>query len=77
MTPVDPEAALSYLEQQIPSLAAAACRLAFWQALASGQPVLVSEDDGIYRVFADGSKMLIKPIEKPLRVPVGTKVWIS
>ncbi len=76
MTPVDPEAALDYLEQQIPSLAAAAFDVAYWQALASGQPVLVGEDDGVYQVFADGTRTLIKPTERPLSVPVGTKVRI-
>ena len=72
----DPEQTLDYLEQQIPSLSAAAVDVAYWQALASGQEVLVSGDDGIYQAFADGSKRLIKTIEKPLSVPVGTRVRI-
>jgi hypothetical protein len=72
----DPEQALDYLEQQIPSLSAAAVDVAYWQALASGQAVLVSGDDGIYQAFADGTKKLIKTTEKPLSVPVGTRVRI-
>jgi hypothetical protein len=76
MTPVDPEQALDYLEQQIPSLSAAAVDVAYWQALASGQLVLVSGDDGIYQVFADGTKTLIKATGKPLSVPVGTRLRI-
>jgi hypothetical protein len=70
----DPEQTPDYLEQQIPSLSAAALDVAYWQALATGQAVLVSGDDGIYQAFADGTEQLIKTIEKPLSVPVGTRV---
>lgn len=72
----DPEQTLDYLEQQIPGLSAAAVDVAYWQALASGQAVLVSGDGGIYQVYADGSRRLIKTTEKPLSVPVGTRVRI-
>jgi hypothetical protein len=72
----DPEQTLDYLEQQIPSLSAAAVDVAYWQALATGQKVLVSGDDGIYQAFADGTKILIKPTGKSLSVPVGTRVRI-
>ena len=37
----DSEKTLDYLEQQIPSLSAAAVDVAYWQALAAGQHVLV------------------------------------
>lgn len=70
----DPEQTLDYLEQQIPSLSAAAVDVAYWQALATGQSVLVSGDGGIYQAFADGTMTLIKTTEKPLSVPVGTRV---
>jgi hypothetical protein len=73
---VDPERTLDYLEQQIPSLSAAAVDVAYWQALASGQAVLISGDDGIYQVFADGTKKLVKTMEQLLSVPVGTRVRI-
>ncbi|MFZ4596424.1 MAG: hypothetical protein ACOYOF_19365 [Verrucomicrobiaceae bacterium] len=72
----DPEQTLDYLEQQIPSLSAAAVDVAYWQALATGQAVLVSGDDGIYQAFPDGTKTLIKTTEKPLSVPVGTRIRI-
>jgi len=70
----DPEEIIDNLEQQIPSLSAAAVTVAYLQALASGQTVLVSGEGGIYQVFADGTKKLIKPMEQPLSVPVGTRV---
>lgn len=72
----DSEQTLDYLEQQIPSLSAAAVDVAYWQALATGQEVLVSGDGGIYQAFPDGTKKLIKTTEKPLSVPVGTRVKI-
>jgi hypothetical protein len=72
----DPEKAIDYLEQQIPSLSAAAVDVAYWQALATGHRVLVSGENGIYRVFADGSRELIKQQPAPLSVPVGTRVRI-
>jgi len=70
----DSEQTLDYLEDHIPSLSAAAVEVAYWQAMASGQTVLVSGDDGIYQVFADGTKKLVKPAEKLLSVPTGTRV---
>ncbi len=72
----DSEQTLDYLEQQIPGLSAAAVDVAYWQALAAGQAVLVSGDDGIYQAFPDGTRKLIKITEKHLSVPVGTRVRI-
>jgi hypothetical protein len=73
----DSEQTLDYLEQQIPSLSGAAFGVAYWQALASGQKVLVSGEGGLYQVFPDGTRQLVKPLAKPLSVPVGTRVKIS
>ena len=72
----DPEKTLDYLEQQIPSLSADAVNVAYWQALASGQKVLVSREDGIYQSFPDGTRELVKPLAQPLHVAVGTRVRI-
>jgi hypothetical protein len=68
------EMTLDYLEQQIPSLSGAAVKAAYVHALASGQTVLVSDHGGLYQAFPDGSRKMVKPMEKPLSVPVGTKV---
>jgi hypothetical protein len=74
----DPEDAMDYLEQQIPGLSAAAVDVAYWQALAAGQAVLVSGEGGIYQALPDGTRKLVKAIStKPLSVPVGTRVKIS
>ncbi len=74
---LEAELALDYLEQQIPSLSAAAVDVAYIQALASGQMVLVSGDGGIYQALPDGTKRLVKELAKPLSVPVGTRVKIA
>jgi len=70
------EESLDYLEEQIPSLSGAAVSVAYMQALASGQTVLVSGDAGVYRAFSDGTRELVKPLDKPLSVPVGTKITL-
>lgn len=72
----DAEQTLDYLEQQIPSLSAAAVGVAYIQALASGQTVLVSGAGGLYEALPDGTRKLVKPLAKPLSVPVGTRVRI-
>lgn len=72
----DSEQTLDYLEQQIPGLTGAAVDVAYWQALATGQKVLVSGEEGLYQVFPDGTRQLVKPLDKPLSVPVGTRVKI-
>lgn len=72
----DLDATLDYLEQQIPSLSAAAVDVAYWQALGTGQAVLISGDGGIYQAFPDGTEKLVKTTQKPLSVPVGTRVHI-
>jgi predicted dinucleotide-utilizing enzyme len=71
-----PEKTLDYLEQQIPGLSAAAVRVAYWQALAAGQDVLVSGEGGIYQMLPDGSRKLVKTTSARMSVPVGTKVRI-
>jgi hypothetical protein len=72
----DSDQALDYLEQQIPNLSAAAVDVAYWQALAAGQTVLISEEGGLFQVFPDGKKQLIKPTAPPVSVPIGTRVRI-
>ena len=71
------EHTLDYLEAQIPCLSAAAVDVAYWQALAAGQAVLVCDEGGIYQAFPDGTRKLVKTLAKPLSVPVGTRVKIA
>ena len=73
---VDLEKELDYLEEQIPVLATSAVNVAYWNALAAHQEVLVRGEDGIYQVFPDGTRKLVKVLEPRLSVPVGARVRI-
>ena len=54
------EKAIDYLEEHIPELAEAAVKQAYWQALASGSSVLVSENGNLKEVFPDGTSKIIQ-----------------
>jgi hypothetical protein len=62
------EQELNYLEQQIPILAETATKQAYWQTLASGDKVMIAEDGKLIEVSPDGSREIIKEIEKPMKV---------
>jgi hypothetical protein len=72
----DTEKRIEHLEQQIPSLSAIAVGKAYRQALAAGQRVLVSGNDGIYEIGPNGTKKFVKAAGRRLSVPVGTRVRI-
>ena len=57
------EKEIDYLEQFIPEWAEIATRRAYWQALASGYSVMISENGAIVEVFPDGTRKFIKAIE--------------
>ena len=65
------EKEIDYLEQQIPEWAQLATRRAYWQALASGQSVVISENGAIVEVFPDGTRKFIKAIEPWIKVTTG------
>jgi len=62
------EQELNYLEQQIPILAETATKQAYWQTLASGDKVMIAEDGKLIEVSPDGSREIIREIEKPMKV---------
>lgn len=57
---IEKEKVIDYLEERIPELAAAATKIAYWQALASGSSVLISEKGNIVQVFPDGSRKIVQ-----------------
>lgn len=63
----DNEKVIDYLEQHIPELAAAATKIAYWQALASGSSVLISENGEIVEVFPDGTQKFIQKTESYIK----------
>lgn len=72
----DPDKTMDFLESQIPAISGAAFDVAYVQALASGQRVLVSAHDGIYEVAADGTRTRIKAAPSPLPVQQWKQVRI-
>ncbi|MCP9820867.1 hypothetical protein KBZ18_15385 [Synechococcus sp. Cruz-9H2] len=64
------------LESRLPLASGEAFSAARAQVLASGQSVLQSEDGFIVRVFPDGRKQKLKPVEPPTPVIPGTTFTI-
>lgn len=62
------EEELNYLEQQIPILAETAIQQAFWQTLASGDNVIIAENGQLIEISPDGSRKVLKEIEKPSKM---------
>ena len=62
------------LERQFPTASGVAFATAREQVLASGQSVLQSEDGSIFEVFPDGHRHLVKTVEPPISVTIGSKV---
>ena len=65
------EKTIDYLEQAIPELAQAATRQAYWQALAAGSSVLVSENGVIKEMFPDGTSRVVEKTAPWVKVQKG------
>ena len=68
------EKAMDYLEAQIPEMAVMALKQAYWDALASGNSVLISEDGKLLEVFPDGTRKFVKKIEPWVKVVKGERL---
>jgi hypothetical protein len=55
-----PEKNMRFLEEQIPDLAEAAIKQAYWQALASGSNVLECENGFLVEIHPDGTRKVLK-----------------
>lgn len=71
------EASMRFLEEHIPDLADAAVKQAYWQALATGSSVLVSEDGELVEIFPDGTRKVVKQLEPQIAVTVGQRLELS
>jgi hypothetical protein len=72
----DPDQTLDFLESQIPAISGSAFDVAYIQALATGQRVVVSLDDGVYEISPDGQRRLLSPGVPRQRVAIGTRIHI-
>ena len=68
---------IDYLEQQFPQQFAAAVTRAYWDALAAGYSVLVSENGVLKENFPDGSSKVIGPDEPFIKVEKGQVIKIK
>lgn len=62
------EKEIDFLEQQIPILAAAASHQAYWRTLSAGGKVMIAENGYLIEVSSDGTRKILKEIEKPFKV---------
>jgi hypothetical protein len=65
------EETIDYLERLIPELAVIATSKAYFDALASGNSVVIAEEGKLIEVFPDGTRQIIKEIEPPVKVKKG------
>lgn len=68
------EKTIRFLEEHIPELAQAAVKQAYWAALASGNRVLMCENDILIEVHPDGTRTIIKQLPPSLSVKKGQKI---
>lgn len=53
---------MRFLEDQVPELAEAAVKLAYWKSLAFGNSVLECKNDSLIRMNPDGTEEFIKKL---------------
>ena len=68
------EESMQFLEENIPILADAAVKQAYWQALASSSSVLVCEDGALVEMFPDGTRKVLKQLEPQTSCTVGQRL---
>ena len=71
------EESMRFLEEHIPILADAAVKQAYWQALATGSSVLVSEEGALVEIFPDGTRKVLKQLEPQTAVTSGQRLELS
>jgi hypothetical protein len=71
------EESMRFLEEHIPDLADAAVKQAYWQALATGSSVLVSEEGALAEIFPDGTRKVLKQLEPQTAVKLGHRMELS
>jgi hypothetical protein len=62
------EKEITFLEEQIPYLPETATKQAYWRSLAEGDKVIIAKKGKLIEVSPNGSRKIIKEIEKPITV---------
>lgn len=73
---VDQDKEIEALENQFPAVSGSAFAAARARALSAGHSILESENGGLYEVFPDGRRILIKKIAPPKPAIPGTVIVI-
>ncbi len=71
------EKMIDFLENYIPEAAEIATKNAFWEALNSGNGVVIAEDGFIVELFADGTKNILGNLPARLKVVKGQKIVLK
>ncbi|MDZ5601953.1 hypothetical protein SJI00_04055 [Pseudomonas sp. RP23018S] len=74
-TPLSDET-LENLENQIPAMAAAATRLAYFQALAAGHTVVTIEQNRFIATHADGRVEVLAEAKPSMKVTMGQRFGV-
>lgn len=70
------EKTIEDLENEFPRLAAGAFLKAREQTLAAGYSVVEAEAGVVYEVFPNGTRKVVKRIEPPVTMPLGTTILL-
>lgn len=71
-TPLSDEV-IEKLESQIPAMAAAATRLAYFRAIAAGHPVITVEENRLIATYADGRIEVLAQTKPRMKVTMGQR----
>jgi hypothetical protein len=74
--PILDEQRIEQLEREFPAASGFAFSEAYVQTLSAGFSVVVSENGGIYEIFPDGQRRLLKTITPPSPAQPGRKLTI-
>lgn len=72
----DPDEQMDFLESRIPELSAAATKVAYWNALASGRSILEAKDGVLCERFPDGTRREVRQLPAGHRMAIGTRFEI-
>ena len=71
------EQTIDFLENYIPEIAEIATQQAFWEALNSGNGVVIAQDGFIIELFSDGTKNILGELPTQLNVVKGQKILLK
>ncbi len=71
------EQTIDFLENYIPEVAEIATKQAFWEALNSGNGVVLAQNGNIVELFSDGTKFILGKLPARVSVVKGQKILLK